>query len=67
LEHQGADRRIILEWILGKQDGRCGLNASGLGQGAVADSCEHGNEPFGSIQGEEFLDLWRRTLPHGLS
>jgi hypothetical protein len=25
--------------------GRCGLDASGSGQGPVASSCEHGNEP----------------------
>jgi hypothetical protein len=36
--------------------GRCGLNASGPGQGRVAGSCEHSNEPPGSIKGREFLD-----------
>jgi hypothetical protein len=25
-------------------------------QGTVAGSCDHGNEPSGSIKGEEFLD-----------
>jgi hypothetical protein len=35
---------------------RCGLDASGSGQGAVADCCRHGNEPSGSIKGGEFLD-----------
>jgi hypothetical protein len=34
---------------------RCGLDSSGSGQGPVAGSCEHGNEPLGSIKGEEFL------------
>jgi hypothetical protein len=34
----------------------CGLDASGSGQGPVAGSSEHGNEPSGSIKGEEFLD-----------
>jgi hypothetical protein len=29
---------------------------SGSGQGPVPDSCEHGNEPSGSIKGGEFLD-----------
>jgi len=36
--------------------GNYGLDASGSGQGPVADSCEHGNEPLGSIKGGEFLD-----------
>jgi len=35
---------------------RCGLDSSGSGQGLVGDSCEHGNEPSGSIKGGEFLD-----------
>jgi hypothetical protein len=36
--------------------GRCGLDSSGSGQGPVAGSCEHGNEPSGSIKVGEFLD-----------
>jgi hypothetical protein len=28
--------------------GRCGLDASGLGQGPVVGSCEHSNKPLGS-------------------
>jgi hypothetical protein len=28
----------------------CGLGANGLGQGTVAGSCEHGNEPSGYIE-----------------
>jgi len=35
---------------------RCGLDASGSGQETVAGSCEHSNEPSGSIKGGEFLD-----------
>jgi len=35
---------------------RCGLDATGSGQGPMADSCEHSNEPLGSIKGREFLD-----------
>jgi len=31
------------------------VDPSGLGQ-AAAGSCEHGNEPSGSIKGREFLD-----------
>jgi hypothetical protein len=33
-----------------------GLNSFGSGQGQVAGSCEHGNEPLGSIKCREFLD-----------
>jgi hypothetical protein len=36
--------------------GRCGLDASGSGQGTVLRSCEHGNEPSSSIKGGEFID-----------
>jgi len=36
--------------------GRCGLDASGSGQEPEAGSCEHGNEPLGSMKGGEFLD-----------
>jgi hypothetical protein len=32
------------------------VDLSGLGQGAVAGSCEHGNEPSSSINGGEFLN-----------
>jgi len=35
--------------------GRYGLIAPGSGEGPVADSCEHGNEPSGFIKGGEFL------------
>jgi hypothetical protein len=37
--------------------GRYGLDSSGSGQGQVAGSCEHGNEPSCSIKGGEFIDL----------
>jgi hypothetical protein len=36
--------------------GRGGLDASGSGWGPVADCCEHGNEPSGSMKGGEFFD-----------
>jgi hypothetical protein len=36
--------------------GKCGLDSSGTGCGPVAGSCEHDNEPSGSIKAEEFLD-----------
>jgi hypothetical protein len=32
-----------------------GLDSSGSGQGPVADCCEHGNEPYVSIKGREFI------------
>jgi hypothetical protein len=33
-----------------------GRDASGSGWGSVAGSCEHGNEPSGSIKRGEFLN-----------
>jgi hypothetical protein len=53
-EDVGVDRKIILEWILGKEGGKVWLDSSGSEQGPVAGSCEHGNEPAGSIKGAEF-------------
>ena len=34
----------------------CGLDWAGTGQGQVADACECGNEPSGSMKCGEFLD-----------
>ena len=34
----------------------CGLDWAGTGYGQVADACECGNEPSGSIICGEFLD-----------
>ena len=34
----------------------CGLDWAGLEKGKVADACECGNEPSGSIKCGEFLD-----------
>jgi len=36
--------------------GRCGLDAPGSEYGPVAGSCEHDNEPSGSLKGGEFFD-----------
>jgi hypothetical protein len=36
--------------------GGCGLDTCGLGEGLAAGSCDHGNEPWDSIKGEESLD-----------
>jgi len=33
--------------------GMCGLDACSSGQGPVAGSCEHDNEPAGSIKKQE--------------
>jgi hypothetical protein len=32
------------------------MDSSGSGWGLVLGSCEHGNEPLGSIKGREFLE-----------
>jgi len=45
----------------------CGLDSSGSGYGPVAYSCEHGNEPSGSIKVEHLtsrvtVSFSRRTL-----
>jgi hypothetical protein len=36
--------------------GGCHPDLSGSEQGPVVGSCEHGNEPLGTIKGKEFLD-----------
>jgi hypothetical protein len=43
----------------------CGLNSFGLGYGPVGGSCEHGNEPSGSIKCWEILEYlsdWRLLM-----
>ena len=53
----GVDGRIILGWISRKWDVGMwtGLGWSRIETG-VADVCECGNEPSGSVKCEEFLD-----------
>jgi hypothetical protein len=51
-----VDGKIILELILWEMVGNCVMDASESGQRLVMGSCKHGNEPSGSIKGEEFLD-----------
>jgi hypothetical protein len=34
---------------------RCGVHASGPGQGPVPGSCEHGNGPFGCMKAGGFV------------
>jgi hypothetical protein len=48
--------RKILKWMLGNRVRGCGLDSSASELGPVTGSCEHGNEPLGSIKSEEFLD-----------
>jgi hypothetical protein len=49
--------------------GRRGMDLYGLGQGRVTGSCEHGNEPSGSINfvkffdGGETISLVRKRIP----
>jgi len=39
-----------------REDGEPTLDSSGSRQEPVVSSCEHGNEPAGSMKLEEFLD-----------
>ena len=39
-----------------------GLDWAGPGQRQVADACECGNEPSGSVKGGEFLDQLQNQL-----
>jgi hypothetical protein len=41
---------------LGNRFGGRGFDLSGSEKRQLAVSCEHGNEIFGSIKGEEFID-----------
>jgi hypothetical protein len=50
MEELGLDWRIILEWMLGEQGKKCGMNASSSREGPLVSTCEHGNEPSGSIK-----------------
>jgi len=56
----GADGKIILEWICKKSDRKAWTALTGSGYGQVADNCECGNGPLGSIKSEEILD-WPST------
>jgi hypothetical protein len=47
---------LRIDVSLGNRVGRCGLDASASGQGAILYSCEHGNEYSGSINSGKFLD-----------
>jgi hypothetical protein len=65
LEHPGIDGRIKLWWIFRTWGGGHGLDWSVSGLGQVVGTCKCGNEPLGSINSREFLELVsfsRRTL-----
>jgi hypothetical protein len=53
LDDLDVNGRIILKYIL--RNRLCGLNSSGSGQGPVAGSCEHGNEPSGFVKARNLL------------
>ena len=55
----GLDGRIILRWIVREWVVGHVLDRSGSGWGQVADTCECGDEPMGSIRCGEFLDYLR--------
>jgi hypothetical protein len=39
--------------------GECGLESMAYGWGLMSCSCEHGNEPMGSIKTVNFLNTWQ--------
>jgi len=43
----------VTEWILGKWSGELWYDQDG---GKWVGCCDHGNEPSGSVKGEEFID-----------
>jgi hypothetical protein len=43
--------------------GKRGLDASGSGYGLVAGSCEHSNEPLGSMKGIKFSRRKKDSVP----
>jgi hypothetical protein len=47
--------------------GWCGLDRSGSGLGPVEGSCEHGNEPSGSIKCWEVLEWLHNWRLHSLT
>jgi len=73
LGETGVDGGIILRWIFRKWDGEYGRDQAGSAKRQVADTCDCGNEPSGSIKCGEFLvylkpvSFSRRTLLHEIS
>ena len=65
LENLCVEGNTKLDLKGNRMEGR-GLDCSHLGHGQVAGSCDHGNEPSGSIKCGVFLDyLLKRTHFHG--
>jgi hypothetical protein len=58
LEYLGVDGNIILKWIFKKLDGATDWIELARDR-QVANSCECGNEPLGSIKCGEFRDYLR--------
>jgi hypothetical protein len=54
-EDLGVDRKITLEWILGKWGGNVWIGCIWLRIGIMAGCCEHDNETSGFLKGEDFL------------
>jgi hypothetical protein len=61
-EDQDVDGWTLLKWILERSDGMVWIGMMWLRiEGPVKDSCEHGNEPSGSIKCceiPEWLHCW---------
>jgi len=68
LEDLGVDRKVILEWILGKWCGKLWVGCIWLRIGTSEGTCER-NKPSGSITFLDFrmtLGFSRKTLVHGV-
>jgi hypothetical protein len=63
LQHGRPRRRWDYNTKMDLRMGRCRLDSSGLGYVPMEGSCEHVNEPSGSIKCWEFLE-WLRNWQH---
>jgi hypothetical protein len=54
-EDLDVDDTIIVKRIVNKQDRTAWLDARGSGQGQMAGSCKHSNEPLDFIKCGEFI------------
>jgi hypothetical protein len=62
LEDPGVDERITLKFIFKRKSVRCGLDSYDSRQCPVADSCEHANEPSGSIKAGIYYRLLKESI-----